>query len=83
LPLQILYLNIVTDVFPAFALALGEGRDDILQRPPRDPKEPILGRNQWGWIVLHAGAMTASTFGALAVAELWLAFDRASIVTVT
>ncbi|SEI05536.1 Ca2+-transporting ATPase [Methylobacterium sp. 275MFSha3.1] len=83
LPLQILYLNVVTDVFPAFALALGEGRDDILQRPPRDPKEPILGRNQWVRIVLHAGAMTASTFGALAVAEFWLALDRASIVTVT
>ncbi len=48
LPLQILYLNVVTDVFPAFALALGEGRDDILQRPPRDPKEPILGRDQMG-----------------------------------
>ncbi len=83
LPLQILYLNVVTDVFPAFALALGEGRDDILARPPRDPKEPILGRTQWVRIALHATAMTASTFGAMAAAELWLALDRDSIVTVT
>ena len=44
LPLQILYLNLVTDVFPAFALAMGEGEPGILKRPPRDPQEPILGR---------------------------------------
>ena len=53
LPLQILFLNLVTDVFPAFALAMGEGERDILKRPPRDPKEPILGRAQWLAIVLH------------------------------
>ncbi|MGW9822338.1 P-type Ca2+ transporter type 2C [Methylorubrum extorquens] len=83
LPLQILYLNLVTDVFPAFALAMGEGRDDILQRPPRDPREPILGRPQWVRIALHAAAMTAATFAALLVGEFWLTLDRASVVTVT
>ncbi|GEN00894.1 ATPase [Methylobacterium radiotolerans] len=83
LPLQILYLNVVTDVFPAFALAMGEGQDDILARPPRDPKEPILGRPQWVRIILHAAGMTAATFGGLAVAEFWLDLDRASVVTVT
>ena len=83
LPLQILYLNVVTDVFPAFALAMGEGRDDILGRPPRDPKEPILGRPQWARIALHAAVMTAATFAALLVGEFWLTLDRASVVTVT
>jgi hypothetical protein len=37
LPLQILFLNLVTDVFPAFALAMGEGGPDMMRRPPRDP----------------------------------------------
>jgi Ca2+-transporting ATPase len=83
LPLQILYLNVVTDVFPAFALAMGEGRDDILARPPRDPKEPILGRPQWVRIALHAAVMTAATFGGLAVAEFGLGLERGSVVTVT
>lgn len=83
LPLQILYLNLVTDVLPAFALAMGDGQDDILRRPPRNPKEPILGRAQWMRIALHAGLMTATTFGSLAVAEFWLTLDRASVVTVT
>jgi len=82
LPLQILYLNLVTDVFPAFALAMGEGEPDILKRPPRNPKEPILGRRQWTVIVLNGLALTAGTFGALAAARLWLDLDSKSAVTV-
>ncbi len=83
LPLQILYLNLVTDVFPAFALALGEGEPGILKRPPRDPREPILGRRQWIVIVLQSLALTAATFGAMAAARLGLDLDGVSIVTVT
>ena len=83
LPLQILFLNLVTDVFPAFALAMGEGERDILKRPPRDPKEPILGRAQWLAIVLHGVALTAATFGALALGHLWLGLDERAAVTVT
>jgi Ca2+-transporting ATPase len=82
LPLQILYLNLVTDVFPAFALAMGEGEEGILRHPPRDPQEPILGRRQWITIVLHGAALTAGTFGALAAAS-WLGLDARSSVTVT
>ena len=59
LPLQILYLDLVTDVFPAFALAMGEGDPGILKRPPRNPKETILGRAQWSIIVLHSLTLTA------------------------
>ena len=83
LPLQILYLNLVTDVFPAFALAMGEGERDVLERPPRDPKEPIVGRAQWIVIVLQSIALTAGTFGALVLAQGWLALDSRSVVTVT
>ena len=60
-PLQILYLNLVTDVFPAFALAMSEGEDGVLDRPPRDPKEPLIGYSQWLEIVLFGAAMTAAT----------------------
>jgi Ca2+-transporting ATPase len=83
LPLQILYLNLVTDVFPAFALAMGEGDRDILKRPPRDPSEPILGRAQWITIVLQSLTLTAGTFGALALGQLALDLDGRSLVTVT
>ena len=83
LPLQILFLNLVTDVFPAFALAMGEGEQNILKRSPRNPKEPILGRAQWLAIVFHGIALTAATFGALALARVWLGLDEHSTVTVT
>ena len=83
LPLQILYLNLVTDVFPAFALAMGEGERDVLERPPRDPKQPIVGRTQWITIVLQSIALTAGTFGALVLARGWLGLDSRSVVTVT
>jgi Ca2+-transporting ATPase len=54
-----------------------------LKRPPRDPKEPILGRAQWLVIVLHGVALTAATFGALALSHLWLGLDERAAVTVT
>jgi Ca2+-transporting ATPase len=73
LPLQILFLNLVTDVFPAFALALGEGDGDVLRRPPRPPREPILGRDQWQAIVVFAVAISGSTLIALLAATSWLA----------
>ncbi|MFB6133701.1 MAG: cation-translocating P-type ATPase, partial [Halanaeroarchaeum sp.] len=36
LPIQILFLNVVTDVFPAFALGTSGGARDVMDRPPRD-----------------------------------------------
>jgi Ca2+-transporting ATPase len=83
LPLQILYLNLVTDVFPAFALAMGEGDRNVLNRQPRDPREPLLGRRQWTMIALHSLALTAATFGAMALGRLWLDLDSGTVVTVT
>lgn len=40
--LQILWLNLVTDIFPAFALALEPSSPNVMSRSPRDPKEPLL-----------------------------------------
>ena len=83
LPLQILYLNLITDVFPAFALALGEGDRDILKRPPRDPKQPLLSRSQWIGIVLQSIGLAIATFAALMAARFWLGLDGGAVVTVT
>ena len=44
LPLQILWLNMVTDTFPALALALEPAEPGIMRRPPRDPERAILSR---------------------------------------
>jgi Ca2+-transporting ATPase len=82
LPLQILYLNLVTDVFPAFALALGEGETDALRRPPRNPKEPILSGARWAVIALHGAALATGTFAALAAA-VQIGLDSRATITVT
>ncbi len=83
LPLQILFLNLVTDVFPAFALGLGEGPADVLNRPPRDPAEPILAKRHWRRIILFGSLITAATLGALTVALHWLQLPAAEAVTVS
>jgi Ca2+-transporting ATPase len=47
LPLQILWINLITDSLPAVALAMEPAESDVLDRPPRPPREPILGGRQW------------------------------------
>ncbi|MBY0278074.1 cation-transporting P-type ATPase, partial [Candidatus Binatia bacterium] len=44
LPLQILWLNLVTDTFPALALALEPAEPGVMRRAPRDPGEELLSR---------------------------------------
>ena len=44
LPLQILWINLVSDVFPALALAMEPAEGDVMRRPPSDPRAPILSR---------------------------------------
>ncbi|MFZ0062683.1 MAG: HAD-IC family P-type ATPase [Pyrinomonadaceae bacterium] len=42
LPLQILWMNLVTDVFPALALAVEPASPDIMKQRPRDPEKSLL-----------------------------------------
>ncbi len=59
-PLQILFLNIVTDVFPALALGMSEGSPLVMKHKPRNPGEPLLNRNKWISIIVYASAITIS-----------------------
>lgn len=71
LPLQILFLNVVNDIFPAFALGVGEGREKIMDRPPRPPDEPVLTRNNWTGISLYGILISAATLGAFVLGSMW------------
>jgi len=82
-PLQILYLNVLTDVFPALALAVGPGAPDVMRRPPRDPREDVLTRSHWGAIAGWSGVIGACVLGALGVALWRLGLEPLAAVTVS
>ena len=50
-PLQILSLNLVTDVFPAMALALEPSAPGVMKQSPRDPRQALMLRHFVGLIV--------------------------------
>ncbi|WP_417425451.1 cation-translocating P-type ATPase [Hoeflea sp.] len=82
LPLQILFLNLVTDVFPAFALGFGAGDEAVMRQPPRDPAESIIDRSRWITIGVLGGAITLATLAAFWLALHWLMLDVGPSVTV-
>jgi Ca2+-transporting ATPase len=63
LPLQILWLNLVTDTFPALALAVEPAEPDVMSRPPRDPRAGILSRAFVTSLSFFALLITAATLG--------------------
>ncbi len=83
LPLQILFLNLVTDVFPALALGVGEGSRQLMRERPRPFDEPLLTRSHWIRIVMHGIVIALSVLGAMAIAQNYLQMDYASALTVS
>jgi Ca2+-transporting ATPase len=64
LPLQILWVNLVTDILPAVALIRDPAEPDVMRRPPRDPREPLVtwrlgGRMLSEGVLLAAGVLSA------------------------
>lgn len=53
-PIQILWVNLVTDGLPAMALGLDRPEDDVMKRNPRSPKEGVFSRGL-GWKVVSRG----------------------------
>lgn len=63
LPLQLLFLNLLSDVFPALALGIGEGSPNIMKHKPKDPDEPIINNKNWVMIGLHGLVLTVFIVG--------------------
>ena len=61
LPLQILWVNLVTDGLPGLALTQEPAEPDTMRRPPRNPKEQIFGRGL-GVDVLWVGVLMGPGF---------------------
>jgi P-type Ca2+ transporter type 2C len=70
-PLQILWLNIITDVFPALALALEPSAPNMMKRKPRDPQERLLNLPFAGLIVWQGLLLAGVTLAAFAIGLSW------------
>jgi Ca2+-transporting ATPase len=64
LPIQILWINLVTDGLPGLALAAEAEEKGIMQRPPRPPGESVFAHGMWQhilWVGLLMGALCVFT----------------------
>ncbi len=65
LAIQLLWINLVTDSFPAIALGLEREEENIMNRLPRNPKKSIFADGLWGKIVTEGimiGTLTLVAF---------------------
>lgn len=70
IPLQILWMNLVTDGVPALALAVEPADPDVMRRPPFNPKESIFARGLGSYII-RIGII----FGILTIALMLIAYN--------
>ena len=63
-PAQILWINLITDSFPALALGLEEAEPDIMERPPRGMEERMIGAGEAVEILLQGALVSALVLAA-------------------
>jgi Ca2+-transporting ATPase len=81
LPIHLLWLNLVTDAFPAFALGMENKEPDVMKIAPRDPRESIINRSLRLMIALQSTVMTVAVLGAFQYAlKAGLELDAARTV---
>lgn len=62
--IQLLWLNLVTDIFPGLSLALEAPEPEVLNQLPRNPDEPIIKNSDLGRIAFESAVISASTLAA-------------------
>ncbi len=83
LPLQILFLNLVTDVFPALALGVGRGSPTLMRERPRPADEALLTRRHWVVVAVHGVSIALTVLASMAIAVKGFGFDARAAVTVS
>ncbi len=74
LPLQILLLNVILEDLPAVALGLEPITEEVMRRPPRDPKEDVLPPALWLYLIILGLLLVVLSFiGFMGFKELKMA----------
>ena len=58
-PVHLLWVNLITDTFPALSLGVEKGEADIMRRPPRPAKAGIFADGM-GWDILYQGVLVSA-----------------------
>ena len=61
--MQLLWINLISDIFPGLALALEAPEPDVLTYPPRNPEEPIIRKEDFKRIFWESSVLSAGTLG--------------------
>lgn len=69
LAVQILWINLVTDVAPALAVGVDPELEDVMQRPPRSSKQRVIDGPMWVAIMSTGVVMTVAALGTM---DFWL-----------
>jgi Ca2+-transporting ATPase len=64
MPVHLLWINLITDTFPALALGMEEAEQDVMRRPPRDPRESVFGGGMFKKIVFQGSVVALITLAA-------------------
>lgn len=83
LPMQILFLNLVTDVFPALALGMGEGDKSVMRESPRHKEELLLTPAHWWLIVLYGLLITVSVLAVFFSALYLFSWPEGEAITMS
>jgi Ca2+-transporting ATPase len=62
--MQLLWINLISDIFPGLALALEPPEPDVLSQPPRNPEEPIIKTSDFKRIAFESATLSAGALGA-------------------
>jgi P-type Ca2+ transporter type 2C len=64
--MQLLWINLLSDIFPELALALEPPEADVMNRPPRHSRDAIISRTDYRRVGFEAALMTAGALGSYA-----------------
>ena len=77
IPLQLLWINLITDGIPALALAMEKPATDVMRRRPRPPREPFFTYERGRRILLHGLIMAVVTIAGFSYAYIEEGIARA------